>query len=61
MTERFEEIFEEVMEEMELAWYELFDSDQFDIVETRIVAEFGEDVLDSDEYCDWTNEMAMDL
>lgn len=61
MTERFEEIFEEVMEEMNLAWYELFDSDQFDIVETRIVAEFGEDVLDSDEYCDWTNEMAMDL
>ena len=61
MTERFEEIFEEIMEEMDLAWYELFDSDQFDIVEARIVAEFGEDVLESDEYTAWTSEMAWEL
>jgi hypothetical protein len=46
---------------MDLAWYELFDSDQFDIVEARIIAEFGEDVLESDEYTAWTSEMAWEL
>jgi hypothetical protein len=61
MIERFEEIFEEVMEEKDLEWWELYDSSEFDEVERRIVAEFGEDVLDSDEYCDWTYEMSMDL
>jgi hypothetical protein len=61
MIERFEEIFEEVMEEKNMEWWELYDSSDFDEVENRIVAEFGKDVLDSDEYCDWTNEMTMDL
>lgn len=61
MIERFEEIFEEVMEEKDLEWWALYDSSEFDEVERRIVAEFGESVLDSDEYCDWTYEMSMDL
>ena len=61
MIERFEEIFEEVIEEKNMEWWELYDSSDFDEVENRIVAEFGKDVLDSDEYCDWTNEMTMDL
>ena len=61
MIERFEKIFEEVMEEKNMEWWELYDSSDFDEVENRIVAEFGKDVLDSDEYCDWTNEMTMDL
>ena len=61
MIERFEEIFEEVMEEKNMDWWELYDSSDFDEVENRIVAEFGKDVLDSNEYCDWTNEMTMDL
>ena len=61
MIERFEEIFEKVMEEKNMEWWELYDSSDFDEVENRIVAEFGKDVLDSDEYCDWTNEMTMDL
>ena len=61
MIERFEEIFEEVMEEKNMEWWELYDSSDFDEVENQIVAEFGKDVLDSDEYCDWTNEMTMDL
>ena len=61
MIERFEEIFEEVMEEKNMEWWELYDSSDFDEVENRIVAEFGKDALDSDEYCDWTNEMTMDL
>ena len=61
MLERFEEIFEEVMDEMDLPWWEVFDSEKFGIVETRIAEEFGEAVLDSKEYCDWTYEMAMDL
>jgi len=61
MIERFEEIFEEVMEEKNMEWWELYDSSDFDEVENRIVEEFGKDVLDSDEYCNWTNEMTMDL
>ena len=61
MIERFEEIFEEVMEEKNMEWWELYDSSDFDEVENRIVAEFGKDILDSDEYCDWINEMTMDL
>ena len=61
MIERFEEIFEKVMEEKNMEWWELYDSSDFDEVENRIVAEFGKDVLDSDEYCNWTNEMTMDL
>ena len=61
MTERFEEIFEEVMVEKNLTWWELYDSSEFDEVERRIIVEFGENVLDSDEYCDWTYEMTMDL
>ena len=61
MTERFKAIFEEVRVEKDLAWWELYDSSEFDEVKRRIVAEFGEDVLDSDEYCDWTHEMTMDL
>lgn len=61
MTERFEEIFEEVAEEMDLEWYELYDSYRFDEVVQRIVAEFGEEVLDSEEYEEWEQEMAGDL
>ena len=61
MTERFEEIFEEVAEEMDLAWYELYDSYRFDEVVQRIVAEFGEEVLESEEYEEWEQTMAGDL
>lgn len=61
MYERFEELFDEVMEEMDCAWYELFDSEEFGEVERRIVAEFGEEVLSSEEYEAWLEEMSMEL
>ena len=61
MRERFEEIFEQVQVELDLDWYELYDSDKFDIVVALIVAEFGEEVLDSNEYSEWSNEMYWDL
>ena len=61
MRERFEEIFEQVQSELDLDWWELYDSDEFDKVVALIVAEFGEEVLDSDEYSDWVNEMYWDL
>ena len=61
MRERFEEIFEQVQSELDLDWWELYDSDKFDTVVALIVAEFGEEVLDSDEYSDWVNEMYWDL
>ena len=61
MKERFEEIFEQVQVELDLDWWELYDSDKFDKVVALIVAEFGEEVLDSDEYSEWENEMYWDL
>lgn len=64
MTEMFEMVFEIVMEELELSWYELFDSEQFEIVEERITSSLGisvEELSEMDEYIAWTSEMAMDL
>ena len=61
MRERFEEIFAQVQIELDLDWWELYDSDKFDTVVALIVAEFGEEVLDSDEYSEWENEMYWDL
>ena len=61
MRERFEEIFAQVQSELDLDWWELYDSEEFDKVVALIVAEFGEEVLDSDEYSDWVNEMYWDL
>ena len=61
MKERFEEIFEQVQVELDLDWWELYDSDKFDTVVALIVAEFGEEVLDSNEYSEWENEMYWDL
>ena len=61
MKERFEEIFEQVQVELDLDWWELYDSDKFDKVVALIVSEFGEEVLDSDEYSEWENEMYWDL
>ena len=61
MRERFEEIFAQVQVELDLDWWELYDSDKFDTVVALIVAEFGKEVLDSDEYSDWIDEMYWDL
>ena len=61
MRERFEEIFAQVQAELDLDWWELYDSDKFDTVVALIVTEFGEEVLDSDEYSEWENEMYWDL
>ena len=61
MRERFEEIFAQVQSELDLDWWELYDSEEFDKVVALIVAEFGEEVLDSDESSDWVNEMYWDL
>ena len=61
MKERFEEIFAQVQSKLDLDWWELYDSEEFDTVIALIVAEFGEEVLDSDEYSEWENEMYWDL
>ena len=61
MKQRFEEIFAHVQSELDLDWWELYDSEEFDKVIDLIVAEFGEEVLDSDEYSEWENEMYWDL
>ena len=61
MKERFEEIFAQVQSELNLDWWELYDSEDFDKVVALIVAEFGEKVLESEEYSEWENEMYWDL
>lgn len=62
MVEKFEEIFWQVGDENGVnEWYNIFDSDLFDVVRDRIVNEFGDDVLDSDEFLDWYDEMYEDL
>ena len=58
----FEQIFEEVMEMHGLeAWYELFDSDDFEIVEKRISAALGYDCWEDEEFIAWHREMAEEL
>lgn len=59
----FEEIFWNVAEELGItSWWELFDSEQFDMVEVRISERFGvADATEVDGFVDWYNEMAMDL
>ena len=59
--EMFEEVFEEAMVEFDKAWYELYDSDDFAIVEQRIVERYGAEALESEEYHAWEREMYWDL
>lgn len=63
MTEMFERVFEEVMDELNLnAWYELYDSEKFSIVENRIAEKLGiTDPYENEEFCNWENEMYNDL
>ena len=51
----------QVQSELDLDWWELYDSDEFDVIIALIITNFGEKVLDSDEYSDWVNEMYCDL
>lgn len=58
----FEQIFEEIMKMIGVnAWYELFDADEFEIVEERISAELGYDCWENEEFVAWYREMAEDL
>lgn len=65
MFEMFEMVFEAVMEELDLdEWYQLFDSEDFGIVEQRVATALGistADLYDVEEFDEWTSEMAMDL
>ena len=59
MLEKYEMIFGQVMEEKGYTeWYELCDSEDFDIVEERCKAlkDFDLEIFES-----WTEEMAWDL
>ena len=60
--EMFEEVFAEVAKEVGAnEWYELFDSENFNLVEVRLVTLYGEEVLESEEYTAWVSEMAQEL
>ena len=61
--EIFERIFWEVAEENSVTkWWEVFDSELMDQVETRIAMRFEvEDATEIEGYLGWYNEMAMEL
>lgn len=61
--EIFDEIFWTVADELGIsAWWELFDSDNFEEVEKRIAKAFDEeDAVEVPFFLDWSNEMAEDL
>ncbi len=62
MFEVFEKVFEMVMEMFGVEeWYEVFDSEKFEVVESMLVEQFGESVLESAEFEQWVGEMAGDL
>lgn len=62
MFEKFDEIFEMVMDEKSInTWYDLYDSEDFEEVEKRISDMLGYDCWDNKEFCDWQHEMAMEL
>lgn len=65
MINFFEEIFSEVMSELNVsAWYELFDSDDSTIVENRIASKLNvtlDKLYRSRTYNNWVTDMAMDL
>lgn len=62
MFEKFDEIFEQVMEEKGYKhWYELYDGDDFDEVIDRISKLLGYDCWENEEFDKWELNMAMDL
>ena len=63
MTEVFEEIFDETMEDLNIgAWWELFDDARFREVEKRTAERFDvTDAYEIDYFCSWVREMAADL
>jgi hypothetical protein len=65
MTEMFEKIFEEVMTEMNInSWYELYDSEKFEIVRERIAKAMNitiEELDENTEYNKWDEEMYWEL
>lgn len=61
MKKRFEEVFEEVREELGCEWFELYESADFNKVAEKLAEEFGTEVFDSDEYLEWDVEMAEEL
>ena len=59
--EMVEEMFAEMCAELNLEWYELYDSEKFEDFEKLVADKFGANYLESKEYSDWTNEMYWDL
>lgn len=58
----FDSFFVEVAESLGIGeWYELFDSSEFQLVEDAIVKAYGVEVLESEAYQSWVQEMAEDL
>jgi len=65
MYELFERVFGEVMKEVGASgWWEVYDSETFEIVRERIAAEMGitiDELDEQEDFREWDHEMAMDL
>lgn len=58
----FQQIFESMMEELgQENWWELYDSEDFDLVVERISECLGHDAWEDPEFIAWQNIMADDL
>ena len=60
----FEDVFNETQDELGLAWWELFDGEDFEIVVERIADALGmtvEELEDDDAFRAWVDEMADEL
>ncbi len=65
MTDLFDEVFGEVMDELGIGtWYELYDSGDFDTVIIRIAERMGisvDELTEREDFDEWDSEMAGDL
>lgn len=62
MFEMFDDVFEEVMDELEISdWWELFDDRRFEIVEERITERLGHDCWEDEDFLAWNRSMGEEL
>lgn len=62
IKDRFDEIFIEICEDMEVSWYNVFGEEIFmKVLEDAFKREFGDDMVNSDIYWEWIEEVSNDI
>jgi hypothetical protein len=62
IKDRFNEIFIEMCEDMEVSWYNVFGEENFmNKLKEALKRKFGNDILDSDVYWEWIEEVSNDI